>query len=87
MKKILVTVLICAMISACSGATDGDASTDTTDLNVDTALLNPSDTAGNINTNTGTYSTQPSQKDSFSSSGTNPDSRRTTPGTDSGSKN
>lgn len=80
--KLLTGILFTAILFSCNNATDGDASTDTTTMVVDTALLNPNDTAAHINTNTGTYpldtTTQKSSKQG--SSPTNPATRRSTPG-------
>jgi hypothetical protein len=49
---------------------------------VDTALLNPSDTAAHINTSTGTYPLDTTNQKSSrqGSSPTNPASRQSTPG-------
>jgi hypothetical protein len=80
--KQLTGILFLIVAFGCNNATDGDASTDTTTMPVDTALLNPSDTAAHINTSTGTYpldtTTQKSSRQG--SSPTNPASRQSTPG-------
>ena len=59
MKKTMITIAIVWGLISCGGANDGDAATDTTStIPVDTAVLknDPTDTT-QINTNTGTYST------------------------------
>ena len=52
MKKILILTLISISLLSCGGANDGDASTDTTTMPVDTSVQNTTstDTAGYINT-------------------------------------
>jgi hypothetical protein len=84
MKKIWIYLLISGFIASCGGATDGDPSTDTTNLNIDTGVGSMADTAGNINTNTGTYPTGTPDGDSLNSGGTDPASRKTTSGGDGG---
>ena len=52
MKKILFFAFISISIFSCGGANDGDATTDTTTMPVDTSVQNTTstDTAGYINT-------------------------------------
>ena len=80
--KQLTGILFLIIMFGCNNATDGDASTDTTNLPVDTAVLNPNDTASHINTNTGTYPLDTTNQKSSKqgSSATNPASRQSTPG-------
>lgn len=62
MQKLIILTLV-AGLTACGGANDGDAATDTTTtLPPDTSEMRNAgtDTAGNINTNTGTYYTDTS---------------------------
>jgi hypothetical protein len=59
MKKFLSGIVISLSLVSCGGANDGDPTTDTsTTLPADPAVMNngATDTATNINTNTGTYS-------------------------------
>lgn len=91
MKKIVSLFSVAILLISCSGATDGDANTDTTTLIIDTGGLNaPNDTANHVNTNTGEYpkdTLTPSGKtDVRSSSATDPKSRSTTPGSDTSRK-
>lgn len=84
MKKLIMIASIVGL-TACGGANDGNPNTDTTTtLPPDTSELNNVgvDTAGNINTNTGTYySDTSSQKksDVRSSSSAYPDGRGVKP--------
>lgn len=80
--KQLLGILFLGFMFSCNNATDGDASTDTTNMPVDTALLNPNDTSAHINTSTGTHQLDTTNQKSSrqGSSPTNPASRRTTPG-------
>ncbi len=52
MKKILFFAFVSISLFSCGGANDGDASTDTTTMPVDTSVQNTisTDTAGYINT-------------------------------------
>ncbi len=82
MKRIFALVLGTMMLGACNNATDGDADTDTTSFPVDTLTNNAGDTAGHINTNTGTYSTDTTTSNlpkDGSSKPTPPASRKSTP--------
>lgn len=84
MKKYMIIGCMIGL-TACGGANDGDADTDTTTtLPPDTSELSNSavDTAGNINTNTGTYYSDTSgqkKNDVRSSSSAYPDGRGVTP--------
>lgn len=85
MKKNLFAVSLLALFISCSSAHDGDASTDTTTMTIDTGVQNSAmtDTANHINRNTGEYprDTVLSKKnDVRSSTGTDPNSRTSTPG-------
>jgi hypothetical protein len=88
MKRIFFAAGVVVALTSCGGANDGDASTDTTTMPIDTAGMN--NTGGsNINSNTGSYPTDTSDQrtDVRSSSPSDPNTRRTTPGntgTDSG---
>ena len=53
MKKMSFIAITVIALMSCNGATDGDPSTDTTTMNIDTATLK--DTSANINTPAGTY--------------------------------
>jgi hypothetical protein len=91
MKKIISLFSVALILISCSGATDGDANTDTTTLTIDTGGLNaPNDTANHVNTNTGEYpkdsTTGVGKTDIRSSSPTDPKSRSTTPGSDTSRK-
>ncbi len=90
MKRFMVIGCVVSL-TACGGANDGNPDTDTTStLPPDTSLLNNVgvDTAGNINTNTGTYysdTTAQKKNDVRSSSSAYPDGRGIKPtGKDSG---
>lgn len=80
MNKLIISGLI-VFLTACGGANDGDAGTDTTTtLPPDTSeIMNAGvDTAGNINTNTGTYNSDTSgqnKTDVRSSGSAYPDGR------------
>lgn len=59
MKNYIVAIAVSIGLWSCSDANDGDPTTDTsTTIPPDPAVMNGGtmDTAGNINTNTGTYS-------------------------------
>jgi hypothetical protein len=81
MKK-MTGILFLVVAFGCNNATDGDASTDTTNMPIDTAVLNPNDTASQFNTKTGTYHLDTTNQNGSrqGSSPTNPASRQTTPG-------
>jgi hypothetical protein len=91
MKRILLVAGTAMVIASCGGANDGDATTDTTSMPIDTALMNNNPNASNINTNTGSYPQDSSaQSDVRSSSASDPKSRNTTSGSqrqDSGRTN
>ena len=84
MKKLIIIASIVGL-TACGGANDGDAATDTTTtLPPDTSeTMNAGmDTAGNINTNTGTYysdTTGQNKNDVRASGSAYPDGRGVTP--------
>ena len=84
MKKLIIIGLVVGL-NACGGANDGDAATDTTTtLPPDTSEITNIgvDTAGNINTNTGTYYSDTSgqnKTDVRSSGSAYPDGRGVTP--------
>lgn len=74
---------------SCNNANDGDPTTDTTSMPVDTSVMNtgPGDTANQFNTQQGPYNRDSSLADTSSSPvttessrGSNPGSRSTTPG-------
>ncbi|HVE60527.1 MAG TPA: hypothetical protein VNA26_01820 [Chitinophagaceae bacterium] len=58
MKKVLLLALISIALFSCGGASDGDATTDTTTMPVDTSVQNTisTDTAGYVNTPSGKVS-------------------------------
>lgn len=87
MKKILTAVVAAALV-ACGGAADGDARTDTTTMPMDTGEMksNAGDTTTTLNTAAGTYSTAPPDSGQRTTTGTTPESRKTTPGNDSARK-
>lgn len=86
MKRILWIAGIVIGMMSCGGAMDGDASTDTTTMPIDTVAINNQgrDTATTINTNTGSYSTTDTagmrKPDIRSSTASDPKSRQSTPG-------
>jgi hypothetical protein len=86
MKRILYTAGFVATLMSCSNATDGDATTDTTTMPVDTAAVNNAgmDTGTNVNTNTGSYSTTETagmrKPDVNASTATDPKTRQSTEG-------
>ena len=60
MKTLMTAMALAFGLISCGGANDGNPNTDTTTtMPVDTAVINSNagDTAKQINTNTGTYST------------------------------
>ena len=60
MKRLMTAMALSFGLISCGGANDGNPNTDTTTtMPVDTAVMNSNagDTATQINTNTGTYST------------------------------
>ena len=89
MKMLLTGAVATMILLSCNNANDGDATTDTTNMPMDTAVINsaPGDTAAQFNTQQGPYNRDSSLADTSSSptttqssSGTNPGSRKTTPG-------
>jgi hypothetical protein len=85
MKKNLFAVSLLVLFISCSDATDGDASTDTTTMTIDTAVQNSAmtDTANHVNRNTGVYPRDTvlgKKNDVRSSTGTDQGSRTSTPG-------
>lgn len=84
MKRMVFGMAMVLFFASCGNATDGDATTDTTTLPVDTGGSNAAnDTADHINTSTGTYpgdSATNFKGDVRSSSPTDTASRKTTPG-------
>lgn len=89
MKRIMYTAgVMVALMSCGNNATDGDASTDTTTMPMDTVAQNNAgrDTATTINTNTGAYSTTDTagmrKPDVRSSTATDPKTRQSTQGSE-----
>lgn len=86
MKRILIGAGVVLGMWSCGGATDGDATTDTTTMPIDTVAVNNQgrDTATTINTNAGSYSTTDTagmrKPDVRSSTATDPKTRQSTPG-------
>jgi hypothetical protein len=78
MKKVMIAALA-ALLTACGGANDGDATTDTTAM-----PMEPPMTDSNTNTGNYQYDSLQDTTDPLRSSPTNPASRNTTPG---GSRN
>ena len=91
MKRILFAAGTAILIASCGGANDGDATTDTTSMPIDTGMMNNNPNTSNINTNTGSYPQDSSaQSDVRSSSASDPKSRNSTTGSqkqDSGRTN
>lgn len=81
MKKVFILFLSSAFLLSCGGANDGDATTDTTNMPVDTNV--GKSTTNTINSKTGSYTTDSSRERSDSVSASSPQSRSTTPGNDS----
>lgn len=88
MKRIVYTAGVVIALASCGNATDGDASTDTTTMPVDTVAQNNAgrDTATTINTNTGAYSTTDTagmrKPDINASTATDPKTRKSTQGSE-----
>ena len=85
MKRLLFIAGIGLIVASCGGATDGNANTDTTTMPIDTVAQNNAgmDTSNTINTNTGAYSTDTTNRnktDVRSSTGSDPKTRNTTQG-------
>ena len=78
MKRLLALGGLVICMASCGGdAHDGDANTDTSNMSPDGSMYG---TDTSLNTNTGTYGTGTNTRDSFASRGTDPASRKTTPG-------
>ena len=75
MKKVMIIAAVAAVLTACGGANDGDATTDTTSM-----PMEPPTTDSNNNTGSYPYDSLRDTSSGFSSSPTNPESRSTTPG-------
>ena len=75
MKKVMIVAAVAALLTACGGANDGDAATDTTAM-----PMEPPTTDSNSNTGSYPYDSLRDTSSGFSSSPTNPASRSTTPG-------
>ena len=85
MKKILMAVVVMAGLASCGNqSNDVEATADSSTI-TDANQSPMGDTANQINSNTGNYGTDTSNRNGDDSiSGSNPASRRTTPGNDSG---
>ena len=79
MKKVMMIAALAAVLTACGGANDGDATTDTTAM-----PMEPPTTDSNTSMGTTPYDSLQDTTDPLRSSPTNPASRNTTPG---GSRN
>jgi|GEM_PF-2470896 len=85
MKRIFFGAGVVIALVSCGNATDGDASTDTTSMPIDTAATSGAimDPGASINRNTGSYpQDSASRTDVRSSSPSNPGSRSTTVGSE-----
>ncbi len=82
MKQIVIAVMVMMALAGCGGANDGDATTDTTNLPVDSGM-GVQDTGGQYNTSAGVYQADTTKPDTpvSGSSATSPSLRSTTPGT------
>ena len=76
MKKVMMIAAVAAVLTACGGANDGDATTDTTS----TMPAEPMTIDSNSNTGSMPYDSLRDTSSGFSSSPTNPASRTSTPG-------
>lgn len=75
MKKVMMIAAVAGLLTACGGANDGDANTDTTStIPMEPATLDSNSSSGSVPYDTARDTT------GFSSSPTNPGSRTTTPG-------
>jgi hypothetical protein len=79
MKKVMMIAAVTALLTACGGANDGDATTDTTAM-----PMEPPITDSNSSTGSYPYDSLQDTTDPLRSSPTSPNSRNTTPG---GSRN
>ena len=85
MKKILMaTVILAGLMSCGSQSTESESTSDTATM-TDANMAPMGDTANQINSNTGNFTADTSNRNGDDSvSGSNPASRSTTPGNDSG---
>ena len=85
MKKILMAAAVVAGLTACgSQSSEAEAGADSTNI-TDANRAPMGDTANQINSNTGNFTGDTSNRNGDDSiSGSDPASRRTTPGNDSG---
>jgi hypothetical protein len=75
MKKVMIMAAVAALLTACGGANDGDATSDTTSMPAEPMTIDSNSNAGSM-----PFDSTRDTSSGFSSSPTDPASRTSTPG-------